>query len=99
MQRKAADALAKTEKELAELKESLGKVKIMVGDIDRDGKVDTKDAALLTRYYNGCENIYVELESADLDRDGKITLRDVMILTRYVNGWEGYDKYIIEIEK
>ena len=94
----AEAAKAKAEKELEELKASLVKTTIKIGDVDSDGTVDTKDAMLFTRYYNGDESVTIDLRAADLDRDGEVTLRDVMILTRYVNGWEGYDTYIVGAE-
>ncbi len=94
----AEAAKAKAEKELEELKASLVKTTIKIGDVDSDGTVDTKDAMLFTRYYNGDESVTIDLRAADLDRDGEVTLRDVMILTRYVNGWEGYDTYIVDAE-
>jgi hypothetical protein len=72
--------------------------KILLGDLDKDGTVDVKDATLLTRYVNGWAGIIIDLDAADLDRDGEVTLRDAMILTRYANAWDGYDTYIIEVE-
>ena len=97
-QKKAEEAQAKAEKELEELKASLVKTTVKIGDVDMDGTVDTKDAMLFTRYYNGDEGAKIDLRAADIDRDGEVTLRDVMILTRYVNGWEGYDTYIVDAE-
>lgn len=94
----AEAAKAKAEKELEELKASLVKTTIKIGDVDSDGTVDTKEAMLFTRYYNGDESVTIDLRAADLDRDGEVTLRDVMILTRYINGWEGYDTYIVDAE-
>ena len=65
-------------------------------DIDQDGRVDTRDAMLLTRYVNGWEGITIDLTLADLDADGEVGVRDAMIITRYVNGWEGYDEYFTD---
>lgn len=65
-----------------------------VGDVSGDGKVDTKDAMLLTRYVNGWEGVSLDTAAADLDGSGKVDTKDAMILTRAVNGWEGYEQYI-----
>ncbi|MCR4889472.1 MAG: BspA family leucine-rich repeat surface protein [Ruminococcus sp.] len=95
----ASAALKAAQNELAELKETLSKTEYTIGDIDGDGTVDARDAAILTRYVNGVKGIEVNIDTANLDRDGVVDIQDAMILTRYVNGWEGYDSYIITTEK
>ncbi len=71
---------------------------VRLGDVNSDGKVDTQDAMLLTRWLNDWTGLTVDTDAADLDRDGEVTVADAMILTRYANNWEGYDAYIKDAE-
>ena len=63
------------------------------GNLNKDKKIDSADAMLLTRYVNGWEDIEIDEAAADINGDKKIDIKDAMILSRYVNGWEGYDSY------
>ena len=62
-------------------------VHYMPGDVNRDGKVNLKDYALLKQYINGWE-VDIELSVADVTGDGKINLKDYALLKQYINGWE-----------
>ena len=63
------------------------------GNLNKDKKIDSADAMLLTRYVNGWEDIEIDEAAADINGDKKVDIKDAMILSRYVNGWEGYDSY------
>ena len=62
-------------------------VHYMAGDVNRDGKVNLKDYALLKQYINGWE-VDIELSVADVTGDGKINLKDYALLKQYINGWD-----------
>ena len=72
--------------------------KVIVGDVDGDGKVTPTDRMILARYiakWSGYENM-CDLNAADIDRDGKVTPTDRMILARYIAKWNGYEEYFID---
>ena len=61
------------------------------GDVDRDGKVTTKDARLALRAAIGLENLKrVQRVAADVDRDNKVTTKDAQkILKESIGGKNG----------
>lgn len=64
---------------------------VLYGDVNRDGKVNNIDRALLTRYLAGWENLNVEnldLAAADLNSDGKVNNQDLIALARQLAGWD-----------
>lgn len=61
--------------------------KYVPGDVNRDGKVNLKDYALLKQFVNGWD-VDVEESVADVNGDGKINLKDVALLNQFVNGWD-----------
>lgn len=69
---------------------------VLIGDINGDGKVTSKDRIILARYldkWEGYETLDNEL-AADVNGDGKVTSKDRIILSRYLDGWgEEYSKY------
>ena len=70
--------------------------KVLIGDVNGDGKVNGADAGLLSRYTSGWDG-YGEkiknMDAADNNGDGKVNGADSGILSRFTSGWEGYDKY------
>ena len=60
---------------------------VTLGDINGDGDITLRDAALLVQYVNGIiELTDNQKAAADLNGDGDITLRDAALLVQYVNG-------------
>ena len=57
------------------------------GDLDGNGKVQTKDLILLKRFIAGWNVTCNEL-AADVNRDGKTNMKDVVLLSRYLTGWD-----------
>ncbi len=68
---------------------------ILLGDVNEDGKVNTQDRMILTRYigkWDGYTQDKINMRAADVNEDGKINTQDRMILTRYIAKWVGYEK-------
>ena len=67
---------------------------ILYGDVNGDGKVNTKDDAALARYlakWTGYDDTTVNTEAADVNGDGKVNAKDNAVLARYLAKWTGYD--------
>ena len=62
-------------------------VRYKPGDVNRDGKINLKDYALLKQYINKW-NVDIELSVADVTGDGKINLKDYALLKQYINKWD-----------
>ena len=61
----------------------------ILGDVDGDGKVTTKDSILIRRYLLGGWNVTLNENAADIDKDGKITTKDSILIRRYLlGGWD-----------
>jgi len=63
------------------------------GDVDGDGKVNTKDRMDLTRYLAGMTGYTadkIDMTAADVNCDGRVNAQDRMILTRYLAQWTAY---------
>lgn len=60
----------------------------ILGDVDGDGRVTSKDLLMLKKYLNGtvgdADMFYIEC--ADLDGNGKVTSRDLLKLKQYLLG-------------
>ena len=67
----------------------------ITGDVNGDGAVNGKDAALLARYTSGWDGYAdkVDKDAADINGDGKINGQDSAILMRYTSGWTEYNKF------
>lgn len=62
-------------------------VSTLVGDINRDGTVNSVDASIVLSYVSDISVDYdVTLENADVNRDGQITRTDAKIILVYVVG-------------
>lgn len=57
------------------------------GDVNRDGKRNNKDLALLMQHINGWE-VEILLTVADVNADGKINNKDYALLLQFINGWD-----------
>lgn len=61
------------------------------GDINMDGKINTKDLLLLNQYIAEYNNIIFspsQIYLADVYRDGVIDVSDLLLLRQYLVGWE-----------
>ena len=56
------------------------------GDVNGDGTVNLKDAAVLRRFLAGGWDVTVDEKNADVDADSRVTLKDVACITRYLSG-------------
>ncbi len=63
------------------------RIDITYGDINDDGKINTKDYVLLIRYINGWD-VDIIIESCDTNRDGSVNAQDCALLMQYINGWD-----------
>ena len=68
---------------------------IMYGDVNLDGKIDSRDATRLMRYIKGEIKLTAsEKKNADVFLDGKINSADTDILMKYLAGYEIILPYI-----
>lgn len=69
-----------------------------MGDVNRDGKIDSADAVLVLRYSIGLEEIEDDyIQYADVDNDGDISSNDAVEILRYSIGLPGFsDAFIID---
>ena len=66
----------------------------MVGDVNSDGEVDTRDRMTLSRHladWIGYEEI--DKNAADVNSDNELDTRDRMFLSRHLAGWIGYETF------
>ena len=71
------------------------KLTYIVGDVNRDGRVNTQDRILLARYlakWIGYDAEKIDLLAADVNGDGRVNTQDRIILARYLAKWIGYEK-------
>lgn len=57
------------------------------GDLNRSGKANAQDLALLQQYLNGW-SVTVDADAADVTGDGKANAQDLALFQRYLNGWD-----------
>lgn len=56
------------------------------GDVDRSGRVDTKDTAVLLKYTAEMTSLDAEqLEGADVNGDGKVDTKDAVLILQYAS--------------
>ena len=60
---------------------------IMPGDVNADGKINTKDAALLLQYFVAIVDS-IDEEVADVNNDGKVNTKDASMILQYCAGWD-----------
>jgi len=70
----------------------VGDSKLICGDNNGDGKVNSLDAAILARFIAGWSGYADQLSyyTADTDRNGVIDSRDAANLARHIAGWSDY---------
>ena len=71
------------------------KLTYIVGDVNRDGRVNTQDRILLARYlakWIGYDAERIDLAAADVNGDGRVNTQDRIILARYLAKWIGYEE-------
>ncbi len=62
---------------------------VVAGDVNADGRVNNKDAAMLLRYTVNKEQLTaLPMLAADTNGDGHISVRDVSVLQQYLLGME-----------
>lgn len=63
---------------------------VVYGDVNKDGKISTKDASLVQKYVVGKEDGLdaLQLEAADVNNNGKVTTKDALALQKYIVGKE-----------
>jgi hypothetical protein len=59
----------------------------ILGDANRDGKVNIKDSALVRRYAAGWK-VDIDEDASDVNGDGKINIKDSALIRRYAAGWK-----------
>ena len=57
---------------------------ILYGDVNGDGKINTKDVILLRQYIAKYDVDSIDLSAADVNGDGKINTKDVILLRQYI---------------
>ena len=66
---------------------------ILIGDVNKDGKVNAKDRRDLTRMLAGWKDYpqsAFDVKACDVNQDGKVNAKDRRILTRHLANWKGY---------
>lgn len=66
---------------------------VLIGDVNEDGKVNTLDRVVLTRYLANWTEYpegSINKVAADVNCDGKVNTLDRVILTRFIANWDGY---------
>ena len=64
-----------------------GKNNGVVGDVNSDGSVNTRDYAILIQYLNGWD-VTINEYTADVNGDGSVNARDYVMLIQYISGWD-----------
>ncbi len=81
---------------------SIPREKVLIGDVDLDGRVSIKDSTLLQKYiveyvgFNASQKL-----AADCDFDGKISVRDATLIQKYIVDFPncGYvGQYLVDVE-
>ena len=57
----------------------------LFGDVNADGKVNTRDVIALLKHITG-ETVKVDENALDINGDGKVNTRDVITLLKYITG-------------
>ena len=61
--------------------------KIISGDVNGDGDVNSKDAVLLKKYLAGYMGLNIDTGAADVTGDGKIDSKDAVRFLKYLAGY------------
>lgn len=57
------------------------------GDVNGDGRINTKDATLIMQYYAGWD-VEINLNAADMNGDDKVNTKDATLIMQYYAGWD-----------
>ena len=57
------------------------------GDVNNDGKVNTRDIGLMQQWMNGWD-VTMDKDAADVNDDGKVNTRDIGLMQQWMNGWD-----------
>ena len=60
-------------------------VKVVLGDVNGDGRITQEDLAYINEYIQDCTSSII-IKNADVDNDGKITEKDSRIISKYYEG-------------
>lgn len=60
---------------------------VQPGDPTGDGRVDAKDAVLISQYLAGWA-VGCDMSIADVNHDGKVNTTDAVIIAQYIAGWD-----------
>ena len=60
---------------------------VIPGDVNGDGKVNTKDSTLILQYYAGWD-VSINLDAADVNGDGKVNTKDSTLILQHYAGWD-----------
>lgn len=68
---------------------------VLIGDVNRDGRVNILDATVIKRCLAGWNDYQYARErpEADIDQNGKLNILDATIFARYLAGWKQYTDY------
>lgn len=64
----------------------------LLGDVNKDGKINALDDVALQRYLAGW-NVNINLDACDLNADGNVNSLDSTRLKRHLAKWDGYEKF------
>ncbi len=63
----------------------------LIGDVNGDGEITSKDVTILRRYLAGGWNVEINEVNSDINGDGEVTSKDVTLLRRYLAGGWGVE--------
>ena len=81
-------------KEVTAYNKDFTELKVLPGDVNSDGVVDTLDRMVLNRYlanWEGYTADTINMTAADVNGDNVVDTLDRMTLNRYLANWEGYE--------
>ena len=59
----------------------------LIGDVNRDGKIDSRDTVLLSQFLAEWD-VNPDIKAADCSGDGLINAKDNVLLMQYIAGWD-----------
>lgn len=62
----------------------------VIGDVDGDGIVNSRDRIVLTRFLAKWSGYSINEKASDVNADDEVNAKDRIILTRYLAKWSGY---------